>query len=924
MKKKILILLLILCFTDLYAQREAGIWYFGDKAGIDFNSGAPVALTNGSLDTREGCATFSDKDGNLLFYTDGSFVWNRHHQIMPNGYGLLGHKSSTQSAIIVPNPSNPNSYYIFTVDQPRQDGDLSPVNPDGKNDGLNYTEVNMNLNLNGGLGDVNPAKKNIHLLTYNPNNSKEAEFKCSEKITAVQHNDGISYWVITHFLDNFYAFKITKSGVQNNPVISKTSTLIPLGGYLNNSQGYLKSSPNGKKLAIAHAATKITNDRGPKGGIIRNTGKAFLYDFNNSTGAVSNQINLLTGENPYGVDFSSKSKKLYLTSNNFDSESNIIGSTLYQFDLESTNIAASKTQFSPNTYTAGALQLAIDEKIYFAGIDPNTLNNRDRLSVINNPEADAQSVTFSEFDLKGRTAQLGLPPFIQSLFLFNFKYEFTCFGDSTHFSISTVETIDSVFWNFGDGTTSTNIDAYHIYGAPGTYNVSVTKTTNGETKDPIVKEVVIYEKPLMLSTPYQLIQCDSYDSNPNDELSTFNLENSIAELTLNKADDFNVYFYLNDTDAKNDLYNENPLTLIYKNTVPNQILTAKVMYKDSDCFSLGKVELIANSSILLNVNDYAGCDIGDGTASFDFSSKENEIKSTLNLSSTVIIYFYDIEENAINNVSSLGNDYISSEKIIYFRAENNGFCYGAGTFNLVVNYFPPVELYENVLICESNFPTEINAGIPLNIQQNYSYNWSNGENTFQISVANEQQISVTITDKIFLCEKVKTFDIIKVNTPNIIDVDININNNTAIIITENNFDNLYVIDNPYNNYQSENTFYNVTPGLHTVYAKNKYDCGITSKDIFVLGFPKFFTPNNDGINDLWEIKGLNFEEFKYSNILIFNRFGKHLATINPDSGWDGIYNGEFLPSNDYWFSIDVTDNENLTKTYNGHFSLLRL
>ncbi|KUO63926.1 MAG: hypothetical protein APF83_13040 [Lutibacter sp. BRH_c52] len=924
MKKIYFILLLTLCFTSGYAQREAGIWYFGVNAGIDFNSGAPEALTNGNLITEEGCATFSDKDGHLLFYTDGTYVWNRNHQIMPNGYGLLGDSSSTQSAIIIPNPSNPNSYYIFTVDQPRQDGDGSLPNPDGKNDGLNYSEVNMYLQ--GGLGDVNPAKKNIHLITYNPSDSKEAEFKCSEKISAVQHNDGISYWVITHFLDSFYSFKITKAGVQNNPVVSKTNTLIPLGGYLNNSQGYLKSSPNGKKLAISHAATKTTNEKGPKGNTVRNTGKAFLYDFNNATGAVSNQLNLLSGENPYGVEFSSKSKKLYVTSNNFDSESNIAGSNLYQFDLESSNIAASKTRLKQSNYSAGALQLAIDEKIYIAGINRPSIppDVRVHLSVINNPEADANNSTFSEFSLAGKSAKLGLPPFIQSLFLFNFKYEFTCVGDATHFFINTVETIDSVLWDFGDGTTSTDIDAYHIYGAPGTYNVSLTKTTNGETKDPIVKEVVINEKPVILSTAYQLIQCDSYDSNPNDELSTFNLENSIAALTLNKADDFNVYFYLNDTDAKNDLYNENSLTLIYKNTVPNQILTAKILYKDSDCFSLGKVELIANSSLLLNASDFIGCDIGDGTASFDFSTKENEIKSSLNLPSTVVIYFYDSEENAISDVSPLGNDYISSEKPIYFRAENNGLCYGAGTFNLIVNYFPPVESDENVPVCENSFPIEINAGIPLDIQQNYSYNWSNGENTYQISVANEQQISVIIKDKIFLCEKVKTFNINKVYTPKIIDININLNNNTVAIITENNFDNLYVIDNPYNNYQSENTFYNVTPGLHTVYAKNKYDCGITAKNIFVLGFPKFFTPNNDGINDLWEIKGLNFEEFRYSNILIFNRFGKHLATINPDSGWDGIYNGEFLPSDDYWFSIDVTDDRNLTKTYKAHFSLLRL
>ncbi|HEY9169113.1 MAG TPA: T9SS type B sorting domain-containing protein [Lutibacter sp.] len=925
LKNKFLILLLTLSITSLCAQREAGIWYFGNEAGVNFNSGVPVALTDGKLITNEGCASISDKDGNLLFYTDGSTVWNKIHQIMPNGSGLLGHSSSTQSAIIIPNPSNPFSYYIFTVDQPDdKNADDDPYNnkDDEKNDGLNYTEVNMNLN--GGLGGINPSKKNIHLITYNKNDSKEAAFKCSEKITAVQHDDGISYWVITHFINNFYAFKITKSGVQAKPVISNTSTTIPITGYLNNAIGYLKSSPNGKKIAIAHASAKSTQNSGPKGHPVRDTGKVLLYNFDNSSGKVSNQISLLNSENPYGLDFSSKSKKLYVTVNNANADGIIEGSSLYQFDLESNNIPTSKILIKKNDFNAGALQLAIDEKIYRSGYNSAEVGYG-HLSVINNPEADGLNCDFKEnaIFLNGKKAKLGLPPFIQSLFLFTFKYEFTCFGDSTHFFISTVETIDSVLWDFGDGTSSTAIDAYHTYAAPGTYSVSLTKTTNGETRDPIVKEVVINEKPLILNTTYQLIQCDSYDSNPNDQLSTFNLENSIAALTLNKADDFNVYFYLNDADAKNDTYNENPLPLIFKNTGPNQLLTAKVMYKESDCFSLGHVQLIANSSRLLNAANFIGCDIGDGTASFNFTTKKNEIKSALNLPNTVIFYFYDLEENAINNVSPLGDDYISSDKIIYFRVENNGICYGAGTFNLVINYFPPVDPNETISICEGNFPKEINAFIPLAIRHNYSYNWSNGEDTHQILVLNEQQITLTITDKILKCEKVKTFNIVKVTSPHIIDVDVNINDNTAAVITDNNFDNLYAIDNPYNNYQSENTFYNVSPGLHTVYVKNKYDCDISVKDIYVLGFPKFFTPNNDGINDVWEIKGLNFAEFKYSNIFIFNRFGKHLATINPDAGWDGVYNGEFLPSNDYWFSIDVTDNENLTKTYKAHFSLVR-
>ncbi|TXI67741.1 MAG: hypothetical protein E6Q46_02540 [Flavobacterium sp.] len=75
-----------------FAQGEANIWYFGNKAGISFNSGVPVPLLDGQMQADEGCATLSDANGNLLFYTNGITVWNRNHQIMPNGTGLMGHQ----------------------------------------------------------------------------------------------------------------------------------------------------------------------------------------------------------------------------------------------------------------------------------------------------------------------------------------------------------------------------------------------------------------------------------------------------------------------------------------------------------------------------------------------------------------------------------------------------------------------------------------------------------------------------------------------------------------------------------------------------------------------------------------------------------------------------------------------------------------
>jgi hypothetical protein len=113
------LLFLGLCFWQISygQQQEANIWYFGRYLGLDFNSGVPVPLNDGQLNTTEGVATISNSNGNLLFYTDGIRVWNKLHQVMPNGTNLFGNPSSTQSAVIVPKIGDTTRYYVFTVDQ---------------------------------------------------------------------------------------------------------------------------------------------------------------------------------------------------------------------------------------------------------------------------------------------------------------------------------------------------------------------------------------------------------------------------------------------------------------------------------------------------------------------------------------------------------------------------------------------------------------------------------------------------------------------------------------------------------------------------------------------------------------------------------------------------------------------------------------
>ena len=199
--------------TFCLAQGEANNWYFGSNAGITFNTNPPSALTDGELNTSEGCSSISDPNGNLLMYTDGRTIWDRNHNIMPNAdyfgnTGLNGDPSSTSSGLIVPHPTDPNLYFVFTIDEPHHEnanaypnrgpadvngvsipfytdiGQGIPEEDDGFNNGLNYSIVDMSLR--SGLGDVVSDERNNELITFDPSDSEEIKYKASEKITAVR------------------------------------------------------------------------------------------------------------------------------------------------------------------------------------------------------------------------------------------------------------------------------------------------------------------------------------------------------------------------------------------------------------------------------------------------------------------------------------------------------------------------------------------------------------------------------------------------------------------------------------------------------------------------------------------------------------------------------------------------------------------
>ncbi len=341
------------------AQLSYANWYFGDKAGVTFIAGTPVAVTNGQMTTQEGCASISDLNGDLLFYTDGVKVWDRNHSLMPNGTGLLGNFSSTQSAVIVQKPKSNNIFYIFTSDC------------QNNNNGVRYSEIDMTLN--NGVGDVN---QNKNILLYGP---------ADEKLCFTYHCNGEDVWVISHERNttNFYAYLVTANGVSSNPVISSVG-ISNLTGV-----GYMKVSPDGKKIVSAEHTSNRTQ----------------LFDFNNVTGTVSNgvvfpQFSALDGS--YGLEFSANGTKLYIASPHNTA-------SIYQFNMcagDNTSIANSGIHIGTSASSwIGCLQLGPDGKIYIARYLEG------KLAVINNPELNGNACNFVDdgIYLAGKFNRLGLP-----------------------------------------------------------------------------------------------------------------------------------------------------------------------------------------------------------------------------------------------------------------------------------------------------------------------------------------------------------------------------------------------------------------------------------------------------------------------------------------------------------------------------------
>ncbi|MBK8847890.1 MAG: hypothetical protein IPO27_15720 [Bacteroidetes bacterium] len=444
--KRILPVILLICQISA-AQNLTNIWHFGRFAGLDFNSGAPVSINGGLTYTDEGTATICDGNGQLLFYSDGLTVWNKLHQIMPNGTGLLGGTSSTQSAIIVPAVGNSNQYYVFVT------GDIV----------YQATYSIVDITLNGGLGDITSTKNVI----FSPNSD--------EKVCAVNHANGVDIWIVVkeNLTNTFKSYLLTAAGLSSTPVVSS------VGINSNGVIGYLKTNLAGNKLAACYW----------------NINQFEVYDYHNATGIVSNNVLLpqkFASSGAYGCEFSPSGQFLYMAL--------ITPSQVYQYDISLPNAAAiiaSEVLVGTSTSAfSGALQLAPDGKIYLANYSVNYLG------AITDPDNPGLSCNFvnQQVTLGTNQSTLGLPNHAAFAVAPGFTAQGFCFGDSTYFTIGSSSGIVAVQWNFDDPNSGAANASYinnpaHLFTAPGNYSVQLITVNSLGNSDTINNIITIIAAP---------------------------------------------------------------------------------------------------------------------------------------------------------------------------------------------------------------------------------------------------------------------------------------------------------------------------------------------------------------------------------------------------------------------------------------------
>ncbi|WBL21638.1 T9SS type B sorting domain-containing protein [Zunongwangia sp. HRR-M8] len=441
-----------------------------------------------------------------------------------------------------------------------------------------------------------------------------------------------------------------------------------------------------------------------------------------------------------------------------------------------------------------------------------------------------------------------------------------------------------------------------------TIRVQVLNTRTGCSSESSFK-LIVSNIPNIGSLP-DLIGCDDN----NDGISEYFDTSQIENLVLNGQTGTAITYY---DAAGNSL--PSPLPNPYIST--KEAITIRVTNSQTGCYAETKLNLITSAKPQINqpVIRFA-CDVGNGYSTFDLSSLEQEI---IGSQTGLKIYYFD--ENGTTLSSPLSDNFQNTSawsQRIAIRVENssNSLCFSETYLDLTVNALPELAIDNNFVICDQEPGLQLSRNETFDLWQWEDPTGSIISNTSEAYLSLEGSYVLTIGENQngIMCKNSYVFQLKRSESPAIQKVDFAdwSNNNYIEIQTIGDGDFEYSIDGF--NFQDSELFPYISGGVYDVTIRDKAGCGTDSKKVVLIDYKKFFTPNGDGFNDYWQIEGI--DAFPDATILIYDRYGKLLRQLTPqDIGWDGTFKSGQMPSDDYWFHVDLGNG----RVYKNHFTLKR-
>jgi gliding motility-associated-like protein len=346
------------------------------------------------------------------------------------------------------------------------------------------------------------------------------------------------------------------------------------------------------------------------------------------------------------------------------------------------------------------------------------------------------------------------------------------------------------------------------------------------------------------------------------------------------------------------------------------------------------------------LDPYAICDTwdqNDGIAQFDLSDPilVDEILG----GQDPLLYslvFYSSPENAAAQVGALPTLYVNTinPQVVYARVTNiNSDCYDVAEVILKVELLPEFTLADSYRLCldaqgnpllgdQGDSPPVIDTGMDPSV---YIFEWQLGTDVLlgeigaSITATSAGTYTVTVTEIATGCSSEASTVVTVSSPPLVYDATVVTGafaslHNILATVTEGLGEYEFQLDDGL--FQDSGSFVDVEAGNHIITIRDKNGCGSVTVEVGVIDYPQFMTPNGDGYHDTWNIIGIAYGD-PTAKIYIFDRYGKLLKQLSPlGEGWDGTYNGKLLPSSDYWFRIEYTEND-IKKEFKGHFTLKR-